>query len=143
MGELRALTLCDRITRRSSDRKRTFSKFHYGGNHVCLTFYTTSVVASSMPSSQAGLRMDGVLDSLNMSPHLMPPASPTSSSSSVLSSSTLRTTPFSFLAGYKRDNIQLLPSSVTKREVWELYSNALSHQQDSQTVASFAGSGNS
>ena len=36
--------------------------------------------------------------------------------------------------GYKRDDIQLLPSSVTKREVWELYSNALSHQQDSQTV---------
>ena len=36
MGELLARTLCDRITQRSSDRKRTYYKFYYSGHRICL-----------------------------------------------------------------------------------------------------------
>ena len=36
--------------------------------------------------------------------------------------------------GYKRDDIQLLPSSVTKREVWESYC-AVTSQQGSHVVS--------
>ena len=38
------------------------------------------------------------------------------------------------IPGYKRDDLQLLPSSATKREVWELYHDAAIEQDGSRTV---------
>ena len=38
------------------------------------------------------------------------------------------------IPGYKRDDLQLLPSSTTKREVWHLYHSAASKGADTKAV---------
>ena len=39
MGDLRALTLRDDSTQRSSERVRSFSRFQFGGHRICLTTF--------------------------------------------------------------------------------------------------------
>ena len=140
MGELRALTLRDGLTRRAGERKQTFSKFHFGGHRVCQkTFcflhnigrgkfnaikqswlenglrprerkYFSPHNATSLSDIQLVIRF--ILQYAEDNAILLPGRVP----------------------GYKRDDIQLLPSSVTKREVWELYTAALPDRQASRTV---------
>ena len=66
------------------------------------------------------------------------PSCPTLRMLSGTSFSTQRTTPFSFLAGYLAtrgmDDLQLLPSSTTKREVWKLYHCTASADSDTKAV---------
>ena len=140
MGELRALTLRDRITQRSSERRRTFSKFQFGGHRVCkktfcflhnISFGKFHAIKSSWLEN--GLRPR---ERKHVTPHNVTNLSDIqyvvrfilnySEDNAILLPGRV--------PGYKRDDIQLLPTSVTKREVWNLYSTAAS-QQGSHAVS--------
>lgn len=140
MGELRALTLKREHTWRATERVRTVSKFQFGGQPVCIkTFCFLHAVSrwkfNAIKSSwlQNGLR---------------PRQRKKSSPHNVTRLSDIRLLMRFLLQyaedhaillpgrvpGYKRDDIQLLPSSTTKREVWEIYSSAISAQEGTHTV---------
>ena len=122
MGELRALTLRDRITQRSSERRRTFSKFQFGGHRVCkktfcflhnISFGKFHAIKSSWLEN--GLRPR---ERKHVTPHNVTNLSDIqyvihfilhySEDNAILLPGRV--------PGYKRDDIQLLPTSVTKRE---------------------------
>ena len=137
MGELRALTLQTGKTNRASDRVH---KFPFGGHRICLKTFcflhnirrwkfnaiksswlenrlrprrrtqVTPHNATSLPDVQLVVKF--ILQYTEDHTILLPGRVP----------------------GYKRDDIQLLPSSTTKREVWEFYQSAAAQHEGSHVV---------
>ena len=140
MGELRALTLQSEKTERARDRVRTFSKFQYGGHRICLkTFCFVHVISrwkfTDIKSSwlQNGLRSRR---RTQVTPHN---ATSLSDVKLVMKFILQYAEDHTILLpgripGYKRDDIQLLPLSTTKREVWELYQSAAVQHEESHAI---------
>ena len=124
MGQLRTLCQSDPLTQknkaRNSERKRTCTPYHFQGHRVCrdtFVFLHTMSIARLNTIKQSWMENE-----------LCPRGQ-----AKVLPHNT--TTPFSFPAGYyKRDDLQLLPSSTTKREVWQLYHCTASADADTKAV---------
>lgn len=140
MGELRALTLQTRKTKRATDRVRSFSKFQFGGHRICLKTFCFLHAISRWKFNEIktcwlenGLRPR---QRPNVSPHnttsltdvklLMKFVMQYAENHAILLPGRV--------PGYKRDDIQLLPSSTTKREVWELYHTAASQHEGAHAV---------
>ena len=136
MGQLRGLTntnpLTQRSKRKNTARVRSSTKFQVGGHQVCIhTFcFVNNNEVSKLKSIKASWLENGLCPRKRKQhlPH-----------------NVTKLTDVQFLVrfilqyaedhaillpgrvpGYKQDDLQLLPSSVTKREVWELYHQAAS-----------------
>ena len=145
MGKLHALCHRDPLTQKykaqNSERKRTLTPYHFQGHRVCrdtFVFQHTMSIARIKAIKQHEMEN-------RMCPRCEPrcsltiqPSCPTLRMLSGTSFSTQRTTPFSFLAGYLAtrgmDDLQLLPSSTTKREVWKFYHCTASADSDTKAV---------
>ena len=141
MGQLRALCHRDPLTQknkaRHSERKRTCTSYHFQGYHVCrdtfVFLHTISIArlkalkqhwmenrmcprgrAKVLPHNTAKLSdiKNVVLQYAEDRAILLPGRIP----------------------GYKRDDLQLLPSSTTKRKVWKLYHCTASAVVDTKAV---------
>ena len=140
MGELRALTVRDSTTFRSSDRVRTSSRFEVGGHRVCIkTFCFMHTVGRGKLTAiknswlEHGLRPRR---KVSFTPHNTTSLADVelvvrfilhyAEDNAILLPGRV--------PGYKRDDLQLLPSAVTKREVWELYHRAASSSDGSRAV---------
>ena len=89
-------------------------------------------------SKNTGWRMECVHEVEPRCSLTIQPSCPTLRMLSSTSFSTQRTTPFSFPAGYPAtsgmNDLQLLPSSTTKQEVWKLYHCTASADADTKAV---------
>ena len=140
MGELRAVTLRDNKTWRENDRQRTFSQFQFGGHRICQkTFcFLHSISRWKLNAIKASWLKNGLRprqhtyttphNATNLSDiqHIVHFILQYAEDHAILLPGRI--------PGYKRDDIQLLPSSATKREVWELYCNAATQCAGSKVV---------
>ena len=140
MGELRGMTMRDGLTQRDSNRLRTVTQYQFGGHRICYrTFcFLHNIGHGKLTAIKSSWLKNG----------LRPRQRPYSTPHNVTKLSHVQQVVQFILQysednaillpgrvpGYKRDDIQLLPSSVTKREVWELYCEAASNREGSHAV---------
>ena len=134
MGELRALLQNDTLTQktksRNSKRVRSSTQFRIGGHRVCVkTFcFLHSIGVSKLNSIKASFEQNGLRP--HHRPHTIPHNATKLSDVQYVIRFILRHAEDNAILlpgripGYKRDDLQLLPSSTTKREVWQLYQQA-------------------
>ena len=127
MGQLRALTLRDGCTQRTTTRVRSSTQFLFGGHHICI--FTFCFFHNIWISKFNAIKMSWLKNGLRPRVHKHRTPHNVTSLSDVqhvvrfilhYSEDNAILLPRR-IPGYKRDDLQLLPSSVTKREVWELY----------------------
>ena len=131
MGELRALTARSSRTWRETERVRSHTKFLFSGQPVCLTTFCFlhcigrgKFTATKSSWLQNGLRPQ---QHTCVTPH-----------NATSYTEITRVVHFILqyaedhgillpgrVPGYKRNDLQLLPSHTTKRDVWQLYYSAL------------------
>ena len=124
MGELRALTVRDSTIFRSADRVRTSSRFEVGGHCVCIK--TFCFMHNIGRGKLTAIKNSWLQHRLR--PRWKPSFTPSNTTSLAYVELVVR---FILhyaednaiflpgrIPGYKRDNLQLLPSAVTKRKVW-------------------------
>ena len=145
MGQLHALCHRDPLIQKNkaqnSRRKCTLTPYHFQGHRLCrdtFVFLHTMSIARLKAIKQHEMEN-------RMCPRgrakVLPHKQPRCPTLSILSGtflSTQRTTPFSFPAEYLAtrgmDDLQLLPSSTTKREVRKLYHCTASADSDTKAV---------
>ena len=140
MGQLRALTLRDPVTQRATTRVRSNAQFLFGGHHICMsTFcFLQNIGISKLNAIKTSWLKHGLRSRFHQhrSPHNVTSLSDVqlvvrlilhyAEDNAILLPGRI--------PGYKRDDLQLLPSSATKREVWELYHDAAIEQDGSRAV---------
>ena len=144
MGQLLALTQRDDVTQAQhhspKERKRSFTCFKHGGHDICIkTFcFLHTISRSKFEAIKASFLSNG------LSPRKRPYVKPRHA---------LRFADIEYVVafvrnyaednavllpgripGYKRDDIVLLPSSTTKRAVWQLYQSAAENAPDVKAV---------
>ena len=130
MGELRALTFRDLITWRNEGRRRTISYYQFGGHPVCKnTFcFLHNIGISKLNAIKASWLKNGLRPRERK--HTTPHNTTKLSDIKLVVRYILNYAEDHAILlpgrvpGFKRDNIQLLLSSVTKREVWVAYHEA-------------------
>ena len=145
MGQLRALTLRDTHTQRTKQwataRVRSSTQFQFGGHHLCIT--TFCFLHNIGISKLNAIKSSWLTNGLRPRTHVHRPPHNVTSLSDVqhvvrfihhYAEDNAILLP-GRIPGYKRDDMQLLPSSVTKREVWELYHQATIEQDDTKAVS--------
>ena len=136
----RALTLRDPVTQRATTRVRSNAQFLFGGHHICLsTFcFLHNISISKFNAIKTSWPKNGLHPRFHQhrSPHTVTNLSDVqlvvrlilhyAEDNAILLPGRI--------PEYKRDDLQLLPYSVTKREVWELYHDAAIEQDGSTAV---------
>ena len=144
MGQLRALTQRDEMTQKTratnTPRARTSTQFRFGGHRICIkTFcFLHNMGQKRFKSIKASWKENGLRprDRAHSSPHNRTKLSDVeqvvrfvlryAEDNAILLPGRI--------PGYKRDDLQLLPSSTTKRGVWELYHQAVSADDDVKAI---------
>ena len=142
MGKLHALCHRDPLTQKNktqnSERKRTLTPYHFQGYRVRRDTFVFQLLHDSKLSNNTRWRIECVHEVEPRCSLTLHPSCPTLRMLSGTSFGMQWTTPFSFLAGYQAtrgmDDLQLLPSSTTKREVWKLYHCTASADSDTKAV---------
>ena len=136
-GQLRALTQHDEITQKSkaknTERIRSSTQFRIGGHRVCIkTFcFVHAISRNKFNAIKASWVEDGLLP--RQRKRSIPHNALKLSDVEYVVRFILRYAEDNAILlpgripGYKSDNLQLLPSSTTKREVWESYHLAASN----------------
>ncbi len=140
MGQLCAMTVRNGRTQRASDRVRSSTQFQFGGHRICIkTFcFLHNIGQGKFKSIKSSWLENG------LHPHQHQHTTP----HNVTSLSDVQQVVRFILnyaednaillpgriPGYKRDDMQLLPSLVTKREVWELYHETATSREGSLAV---------
>ena len=130
MGELRAPTFRDLITWRNEGRRRIISYYQFGGHPVCKnTFCFLHNIGISKLNAIKGSWLKNGLRPRERKHTTAHKATKLSDIKLVVryilnyAEDHMIFLPRR-IPGFKRDDIQLLPSSVTKREVWVAYHEA-------------------
>ena len=140
MGQLCALTVRDGRTQRASDRVRSSTQFRFGGHRICIkTFcFLHNIGEGKFTSIKSSWLKNGLRprQRQHTTPHNVTSLSDVqqvvrfilnyAEDNAILLPGRI--------PGYKRDDMQLLPSSVTKREVWELYHETAASREGSLAV---------
>ena len=131
MGQLRAVTQRDELTQKTkasnSFRSRTSTQFRFGGHRVCIsTFCFLHAMGQKRFKAIKSSWVENGLRPRNRVCHLPHNTTRLSDIERVVHFILRYSEENAILlpgriTGYKRDNLQLLPSSTTKRSVWELY----------------------
>ena len=144
MGQLRALTQNDDMTQKvratNTKRIRSSTQFQFGGHRVCIdTFCFLHCMSQKRFKCIKSSWMENGLRPRTTSrrtPHNTTRLSDVEDVVRFI---------FHFaednaillpgrIPGYKRDDLQLLPSSTTKRQVWELYHDTISRNEDAHAI---------
>ena len=144
MGQLRALCQSDSMTQKSkaknTERKRTNTQYRFGGHRICQTtfLFLHTMSVTRFDSIKRSWLEKGLCPRLRekVLPHN---ATKLSDIKNVVRFILQYAEDHAILLpgrvpGYKRDDIQLLPSSTTKREVWETYHQTASLSEDTKAV---------
>ena len=144
MGQLRALTQNDDITQRvrvtNTKCVRSSIQFQFCGHHVCInTFCFLHCISQKRFKSIKSRWLENGLrprSTTRRTPHNTTRLSDVedvvrfilrfSEDNAILLPGRI--------PGYKRDDLQLLSSSTTKQQVWELYHDTISRNEDARTV---------
>ena len=134
MGQLRALTLRDSCTqgskRAATTRVQTQTQFRFGGHQICMkTFcFLHNIGLSKLKAIKASWLENGLRPRPRKSctPHNTTSLSDVENVVRFILNYAEENAILlpGRIPGYKRDDLQLLPSSTTKREVWQLYHHA-------------------
>ena len=144
MGQLVALTVRDGSTQRASDRVRSSTQFQFGGHRICIkTFcFLHNIGQGKLKAIKSSWLENGLRPRQHQhtTPHNVTSLSDVqqvvcfilnyAEDNSILLPGRV--------PGYKRDDMQLLPSSVTKREVWELYCEAVAASQEGSLAVCYS-----
>ena len=144
MGQLRALCQSDSLTQKTkaknTARQCTNTQYRYGGHRVCqMTFlFLHAMSVTRFDAIKRSWLQGGLTPRLRRAvlPHNTTRLSDIRSVVRfILHYSEERTILLpGRIPGYKRDDMQLLPSSTTKRQVWEGYHQAASQSQETEAV---------
>ena len=144
MGQLQALTKRDTMTQkeraRNKDRVQTSTVYQFGGHKVCLkTFcFLHSISKSKLDAIRKSWMENG------LRPRKHGNAIPRNATKLTDLENVVRFINHyaennaillpGRIPGYKRDDIQLLPSSITKKEVWQLYQQSATEMAGTKAV---------
>ena len=144
MGQLRALCQRDSVTQKSkainTGRKRTNTPYRYGGHRICQTtfLFLHNMSVTRFDSIKRSWLEKGLLPRVRekVVPHNTTKLSDIKNLVRFILQYAEEHAILlpGRIPGYKRDDIQLLPSSTTKREVWEKYHQAASLSEDTKAV---------
>ena len=131
MGQLRALCQSDSLTQKTkaknTERTRTATLFRFGGHRICqkMFLFLHAMSNTRFEAIKWSWRENGLRPRVRATVH---PHNTTKLSDikNVVRFILQYAEDIAILLpgrilGYKRDDLQLLPSSTTKREVWEMY----------------------
>ena len=144
MGQLMALCQRDPDTQKTKAknvaRQRTNTQYRFGGHRICQTtfLFLHTISVTRFDAIKRSWLQNGV------SPRVRSPNQP---HNTTRLSDVQHVVRFILqyaedhaillpgrIPGYKRDDVQLLPSSTTKRQVWEVYHEAASGSPDTKAV---------
>ena len=144
MGQLRALVHNDRMTQktkaRNTERVRTSTQFLFGGHRVCTnTFCFLHTMSRKRLRCIKTRWMENGLGPRNRVQHLPHNTTPLSEIQRFVQFVLRYAEENAILLpgripGYKRDDLQLLPSSSTKRDVWDLYHRTALESEGARAV---------
>ena len=144
MAQLRALCQSDPLTQKSkarnSERKRTSTQYRFQGHHVCRdTFVFLHTISSARFNAIKKSWIDNGLYPRGRPKVLPHNTTKLSDIKNVVRYILHYAEDYSVLLpgripGYKRDDLQLLPSSTTKRQVWQLYHSTAMEGADTKAV---------
>ena len=141
MGQLQALTKRDTLTQKeramNKDRVQTSTVYQFGGHKVCFkTFCFLHSIGKSILDALKKSWMENGLRPCKRSPwnatkltdieNVVRFVNHYAENNAILLPGRI--------PGYKRDDIQLLPSSITKREVWQLYQQSATEMEGTKAV---------
>ena len=134
MGQLQALTKRDSLTQKekatNTERLQTSTVYQFGGHRIC---YITKLDAIRKSWVENGLQPRRHANSVARNATKLSDVEDVVRFICCYAQSNAILLP-GRIPGYKRDDLQLLPSSVTKKEVWQQYEQSTAQREGTKAV---------